>query len=154
LIGGGLGRPVLGAAAGAHDGEVAGAADGCNRGWGGVPCDRECVAELRALVNWSDNHWEGGNRAHRSDGEARRRLLKLLGEWQRSWVELVWRGRSLVKRPDPLGLKCDTITSPRRLVNTFIHQMISDMLKRGKPIKVAINFKSWSTTWDISSEWG
>jgi hypothetical protein len=25
-----------------------------------------------------------------------------------------------VKRPDPLGLKCDTITSPRRLVNTFI----------------------------------
>jgi hypothetical protein len=28
-----------------------------------------------------------------------------------------------VKRPNPLGLKCDTITSPRRLVNTFIHQM-------------------------------
>jgi hypothetical protein len=27
---------------------------------------------------------------------------------------------SSVKRPDPLGLKCDTITSPRRLVNTFI----------------------------------
>jgi hypothetical protein len=26
----------------------------------------------------------------------------------------------LLKRPDPLGLKCDTITSPRRLVNTFI----------------------------------
>jgi hypothetical protein len=25
-----------------------------------------------------------------------------------------------VKRPDPLGLKCDIITSPRRLVNTFI----------------------------------
>jgi hypothetical protein len=25
-----------------------------------------------------------------------------------------------LKRPDPLGLKCDTITSPRRLVNTFI----------------------------------
>jgi hypothetical protein len=25
-----------------------------------------------------------------------------------------------VKRPDPLGLKCDTITSPRRLVTTFI----------------------------------
>jgi hypothetical protein len=24
-----------------------------------------------------------------------------------------------VKHPDPLGLKCDTITSPRRLVNTF-----------------------------------
>ena len=60
----------------------------------------------------------------------------------------------LLKRPDPLGLKCDTITSPRRLVNTFIHQMITDLLKRDKPIKVAINFKSWSTTRDISSEWG
>jgi hypothetical protein len=60
----------------------------------------------------------------------------------------------LLKRPNPLGLKCDIITSPRRLVNTFIHQMITDLLKRDKPIKVAINFKSWSTTWDISSEWG
>jgi hypothetical protein len=48
----------------------------------------------------------------------------------------------LVKRPNPLGLKCDTITSPRRLVNTFIHQMIPDLLKQDKPIKVAINFKS------------
>jgi hypothetical protein len=56
--------------------------------------------------------------------------------------------------PNPLGLKCDTITSPRRLVNTFIHQMITDLLKRDKPIKVANNFKSWSTTRDISSEWG
>jgi hypothetical protein len=56
--------------------------------------------------------------------------------------------------PDPLGLKCDTITSPRRLVNTFILQMISNLLKRDKPIKVAINFKSWSMTQDISSEWG
>jgi hypothetical protein len=27
---------------------------------------------------------------------------------------------SELKRPNPLGLKCDTITSPRRLVNTFI----------------------------------
>jgi hypothetical protein len=59
-----------------------------------------------------------------------------------------------LKRPDPLGLKCDTITSPRRLVNTFIQQMIPDLLKRDKPIKVAINFKSWSTTRGISSEWG
>jgi hypothetical protein len=25
-----------------------------------------------------------------------------------------------VKRPDPLGLKCDRITSPRRLVTTFL----------------------------------
>jgi hypothetical protein len=62
-------------------------------------------------------------------------------------------GRRL-KRPNPLGLKCDTITSPRRLVNIFIHQMITDLLKRDKHIKVAINFKSWSTTRDISSEWG
>jgi hypothetical protein len=44
------------------------------------------------------------------------------------------------------------ITSPRRPVNIFIHQMILDLLKRDKPIKVAINFKSWSTTRDISSE--
>jgi hypothetical protein len=51
---------------------------------------------------------------------------------------------SIVKRPNPLGFKCDTITSPRSL----------DLLKRDKPIKVAINFKSWSTTRDISSEWG
>jgi hypothetical protein len=27
---------------------------------------------------------------------------------------------SPMKRPDPLGLKCDTITSPRRLVTTFL----------------------------------
>jgi hypothetical protein len=59
-----------------------------------------------------------------------------------------------LKRPNPLGLKYDTITSPRRLVNTFIHQMISNLLTQDKPIKVAINFKSWSTTRDISSEWG
>ena len=26
----------------------------------------------------------------------------------------------LLKRPDPLGLKCELITSPRRLVNTFL----------------------------------
>jgi hypothetical protein len=32
--------------------------------------------------------------------------------------------------------------------------MIPDLLKRDKPIKVANNFKSWSTTQDISSEWG
>jgi hypothetical protein len=28
--------------------------------------------------------------------------------------------RRFIKRLDPLGLKCDTITSPRRLVTTFI----------------------------------
>jgi hypothetical protein len=51
-----------------------------------------------------------------------------------------------MKRLNPLGLKCDIITSPRRLVNTFTHQMIPDLLKRDKPIKVTINVKSWSTT--------
>jgi hypothetical protein len=69
-------------------------------------------------------------------------------------VRCWWTGGRCLKRPNPLGLKCDTITSRRRLVNTFIHQMITDLLKRYKPIKVANNFKSWSTTWDISSEWG
>jgi hypothetical protein len=59
-----------------------------------------------------------------------------------------------MKCPNPLGLKCDTITSPSRLVNTFIHQIVLDLLKRDKPIKVAINFKSWSTTQDISLGWG
>jgi hypothetical protein len=47
----------------------------------------------------------------------------------------------IVKRPNPLGLKCDTITSPRRLVNTFIHQIVPDLLKRDKPTKVAINLR-------------
>jgi hypothetical protein len=72
-------------------------------------------------------------------------------------MQILWacnRSCDNLKRPDPLGLKCDTITSPRRLVNTFIHQIVLDLLKRDKPIKVAINFKSWSTTRDISSEWG
>jgi hypothetical protein len=73
---------------------------------------------------------------------------------QECWISEARNGRQLLKRPNPLGLKCDTITSPRRLVNTFIHQMILDLSKRDKPIKVANNFKSWSATRDISSEWG
>jgi hypothetical protein len=52
-----------------------------------------------------------------------------------------------LKCPNPLGLKRDTITSPRRLVNTFIHQMVLDLLKRDKPIKVAINFKVGPQLW-------
>ena len=47
LTGGGLGRPVRGAVAGVHGGEVAGEAVGCNRGRGGVPRDRDRVAELK-----------------------------------------------------------------------------------------------------------
>jgi hypothetical protein len=59
LTGGGLGRPVRGAVVGVHGGEVAGEVAECNRRWGGVPCDRECVAEHRTLVNWTDVHLEG-----------------------------------------------------------------------------------------------
>jgi hypothetical protein len=47
LTGGGLWRPVRGTVAGVHGGEVAGAAVGCNRGRGGVPRDRDRVAELK-----------------------------------------------------------------------------------------------------------
>jgi hypothetical protein len=54
FTGGGLWRPVRGAVAGVHDGDVAGEVAGCNRGEG-APCDPECVAELRALVNWTDD---------------------------------------------------------------------------------------------------
>jgi hypothetical protein len=56
LTGGGLWRPVHGAVAGVHDGDVAGAVAGHNRRGKGVPCDRECVAELRAWFNWTEDH--------------------------------------------------------------------------------------------------
>jgi hypothetical protein len=56
LTSGGLGRPVRGVVAGVHGGEVADEVAWCNRRWGGVPCFRECVAELRTLVNWTDVH--------------------------------------------------------------------------------------------------
>jgi hypothetical protein len=77
LTGGGIGRPVRGAVAGAHGGEVAGEAVGCNRRWGGVPYDRERVAELRALVNSTEIHLGGENGAHRSDGEDTAALARL-----------------------------------------------------------------------------
>jgi hypothetical protein len=73
LTGGGLGRSVRDAMEGVHGGEVAGEAVGCNRGREGVPCDREHVAELHALVNSTEIHLGGENGAHRSDGEVRRR---------------------------------------------------------------------------------
>jgi hypothetical protein len=47
LTDGDVGRPVRGAVAGVHGGEVAGEAVGCNRGRGGVPRDRERVAGLK-----------------------------------------------------------------------------------------------------------
>jgi hypothetical protein len=55
LTGGGLWRPVRGMVAGVHGGDVAGeVAPVC--GGKGAPCDPECVAELRALANWTDDH--------------------------------------------------------------------------------------------------
>jgi hypothetical protein len=45
--GGGLWQPVRGAVASVRGGVVAGAAIGCNRGRGGVPRDRDRVAELK-----------------------------------------------------------------------------------------------------------
>jgi hypothetical protein len=59
--------------AGVHGGEVAGAAVGCNRGRGGVPCDRDRVAELKHKFNLTKTHMGGKSGAHRSDGEVRRR---------------------------------------------------------------------------------
>jgi hypothetical protein len=87
-------------------------------------------------------------------------IIRMCGSNLIMWKRNQWRSRPhqlvtlCMKRPNPLGLKCDTITSPRRLVNTFIHQIVSNLLKWDKPIKVVINFKSWSITRDITSEWG
>ena len=73
MTGGDLGWPVHGAVAGARGGEVVGEAAERNRRWGEVPCDRECVAELKHQVNSTESHSRGENKAHRSDGETRRR---------------------------------------------------------------------------------
>jgi hypothetical protein len=59
-------------------------------------------------------------------GKVRRWLNGVRLHQRRKWSARSWRGGEErlgggpVKRPDPLGLKCDTITSPRRLVTTFI----------------------------------
>jgi hypothetical protein len=45
------------------------------------------------------------------------RLPRRSGKGDTSEIEVL---SEFLKRPDPLGLKCDTITSPRRLVITFI----------------------------------
>jgi hypothetical protein len=43
------------------------------------------------------------------------------GEALRTFISCFTKVRgTILKRPDPLGLKCDTITSPRRLVSIFI----------------------------------
>jgi hypothetical protein len=71
--GGGPGWPVHGAVAGARGGEVAGEAVERNRRWGEVPCNRECVAELKHQSNLTESYQRGENGAHRSDGGMRRR---------------------------------------------------------------------------------
>jgi hypothetical protein len=69
--GGGPGWPVHGAAAGVRGGEVAGEAAERNRRWGEVPCDRECVAELKHQSNSIESYQRGENGAHRSGGGTR-----------------------------------------------------------------------------------
>jgi hypothetical protein len=71
LTGEGLRWPVRSAVEGARGGEVAGEAAECNRRWGEVPCDRDCVAELKHQVNSTESHSRGENKAHQSDGEMR-----------------------------------------------------------------------------------
>jgi hypothetical protein len=56
LTGGGLGWLVQGAVAGARGGEVAGEATERNRRWGELPCDRECVAELKHQINSTESY--------------------------------------------------------------------------------------------------
>jgi hypothetical protein len=56
LTGGDLGWPVHGAVAGARGGEVAGEAAERNRRWGEVPCDRECVAEIKHQINSTESY--------------------------------------------------------------------------------------------------
>jgi hypothetical protein len=56
LTGGDLGWPVHGAVAGARGGEVAGEAAERNRRWGELPCDRECVAELKHQINYTKSY--------------------------------------------------------------------------------------------------
>jgi hypothetical protein len=58
--------------AGARGGEVAGEAAECNRRWGEVPCDCECVTELKHQVNSIESHSRGENKAHWSDAMRRR----------------------------------------------------------------------------------
>ena len=70
---------------------------------------------------------------HQTDGQTKRTnqvfedmlrayTLKHGGSWDKSlpYAEFSYNNTYQVKRPNPLGLKCDTITSPRRLVTTFL----------------------------------
>jgi hypothetical protein len=71
--GGGPGWPVHNETEGVRSGEVAGEAAERNRRWGEVPCDRECVAELKHQSNSTESYQRGENGAHRSGGGTRRR---------------------------------------------------------------------------------
>jgi hypothetical protein len=63
---------------------------------------------------------------HRSQGVGLGRSTSMLSSTcslrgiSRGRVVLLDEGHGRLKRPDPLGLKCETITSPRRLVTTFL----------------------------------
>jgi hypothetical protein len=56
LTGGDLVWPAHGAVVGARGGEVAGEAAERNRRWGELPCDRECVAELKHQINSTESY--------------------------------------------------------------------------------------------------
>jgi hypothetical protein len=66
----------------------------------------------------------GENEQHRGEGVSLPHPSPVQDTWPLGAVEQSpGRGRTEqdgdpLKRPDPLGLKCDTITSPRRLVTT------------------------------------
>jgi hypothetical protein len=56
LTDGDLGWSVHGAVAGAHGDEVTDEVAERKRRWGEVPCDRECVAELKHQINSTESY--------------------------------------------------------------------------------------------------
>jgi hypothetical protein len=90
LTGGGLWRPVRGAVAGVHGGEVAGAVVGCNRRGKG------CLVTVRVWRSFE--HWLIGlmisRKGERGSSERRGKhggtSLIRSGGRRRSWPELVW----------------------------------------------------------------
>jgi hypothetical protein len=75
---------------------------------------RDRVAEVR-LLHKAGGHPFPPNARGRGGSPAH------VGGGAMAQLALHHREADELKRPNPLGLKCDTITSPRRLVNTFIH---------------------------------
>jgi hypothetical protein len=70
---GGLWRSVRGAVASVRDGVVTGASIRSNRGRGGVPRDRDRVAELKCQLNCTEDHQEGEEELTGATREAQRR---------------------------------------------------------------------------------